>query len=117
MKSVYGLVYALMIPRGARNASGAYQAAVLLTSPFEQAYRSYAYWSRACHIESACGHTPDPIAAVAYAEALYSKGWLSPLPAGVDAIFSGMIGNVISGRSSLSAALVSAEQSLNALLQ
>ncbi|MEK7101959.1 MAG: extracellular solute-binding protein [Patescibacteria group bacterium] len=117
VKSVYGLVYALMIPRGARNASGAYQAAVLLTSPFEQAAAATHTGLAPATLNQLAVIPPDPIAAVAYAEALYSKGWLSPLPAGVDAIFSGMIGNVISGRSSLSAALVSAEQSLNALLQ
>jgi len=59
----------------------------------------------------------NPVAAVAYAEALYAKGWLSPAPADTDLVFSGMIGNVISGRSSLATALVSAEQSLSALLQ
>ncbi|MEK7179834.1 MAG: hypothetical protein AAB689_02285, partial [Patescibacteria group bacterium] len=59
----------------------------------------------------------DPVSAVAYATALYTKGWLSPTPADTDAVFSGMIGNVISGRLTVEAALSSAERSLSSLLQ
>lgn len=117
MKSVYGLVYALMIPRGAKNTSGAYQAAVLLTSPLEQVAAAEDTGLAPATLSQLAVVPPDPIAAVAYAEALYSRGWLSPSTDSVDRIFSGMIGSVISGRLSLSAALTSAEQALNALLQ
>mgnify|MGYP001608710670 CR=1 FL=1 len=117
LKSVYGLVYALMIPRGAKNTSGAYQAAILLTSPLEQTTAASHTGLAPATLSQLATIPPDPIAAVTYAEALYSKGWLSPSTDNVDRIFSGMIGNVITGRSPLTAALASAEQSLNALLQ
>jgi len=117
LKSVYGLVYALMIPRGARNSTGGYQAAVLLTSPLEQAAAATHTGLAPAVLNLLASAPPDPIAAVTYAEALYSKGWMSPAASDVDRVFSGMIGNVITGRSPLTAALASAEQSLNALLQ
>ncbi|MDP1689859.1 MAG: extracellular solute-binding protein [bacterium] len=117
VKSVYGLMYALMIPRGAKNATGAYAAAVLLTSAAEQAAAA-THTGLAPAVLSQLAVVPaDPIAAVTYAEALYSKGWLSPSAASTDAVFSSMINNVITGRSTLNAALISAERSLSALLQ
>ena len=63
------------------------------------------------------GAPADPVAAVAYSSALYAHGWLSPLPEDIDTVFSGMITNVIIGRLTIQAALVSAEQALTALLQ
>lgn len=116
-KSVYGLVYALMVPRGAKNPSGAYQAAALLTNSAEQVVAATATGLAPATLTQLSAATPDPTAAVAYAEALYAGGWLSPAPADVDSVFSGMIGNVISGRSTLTTALASAEASLTALLQ
>lgn len=117
LKSAYGLFYALMIPRGAKNASGAYQAAVLLTNPPEQIAAASNTGLAPATLTELAKVPADPIATVAYAEALYTRGWLSPSPADTDAVFSGMIGNVISGRSSLETALASAERSLSALLQ
>ena len=117
VKSVYGLVYALMIPRGAKNPSGAYQATTLLVSPLEQAAAAKHTGLAPATLSQLASAPSDPVAAVTYAGALYSKGWLSPLPASVDTIFSGMIGDVISGRSSLNAALTSAERALGALLR
>ncbi|OIO51633.1 hypothetical protein COS69_00170 [Candidatus Kaiserbacteria bacterium CG06_land_8_20_14_3_00_49_31] len=117
VKSVYGLTYAFLIPRGAKNATGAYQTAALLTNPFEQAIAAVATGLAPATLTQLAQVPANPVAAVAYAEALYAKGWLSPAPADTDLVFSGMIGNVISGRSSLATALVSAEQSLSALLQ
>lgn len=116
-KSVYGLLYAFMMPRGAKNAQGAYQAATTLASSAEQIAAQSTGMAPA--VLSALAQVPptDPIAAVSYAEALYSKGWLSPLSTATDQVFSGMIGSVISGRSDLGTALGSAERSLGALLQ
>ncbi|MDP2651677.1 MAG: extracellular solute-binding protein [bacterium] len=117
-KSVYGLLYALMIPSGAKNAAGAYQAAALLTNSAEQAAAATATGLAPAVLNELAAKPPtDPAAAVAYAEALYAKGWLSPTPADTDRVFSGMITDVISGRSSLTTALVSAERSLSLLLQ
>ena len=117
MKATYGLLYAFMIPRGAQNSAGAYQAAAFLTSTDAQKAAA-AYTGLAPATLTELSTVPaDPIAAIAYAEALYAKGWLSPTPVDTDLVFSGMIKNVISGRLSLEAALASAERSLTALLQ
>ena len=115
-KVVYGLAYAFMIPRGAKNSSGAYTAAVLLSNPAEQAAASANTGLAPASLTELAGRPADPIAAVAYAEALYAKGWLSPLPTLVDPVFSSMITNVTSGRTTLTTALSLAEQSLAALL-
>lgn len=117
VKSAFGLVYAFMIPVGAKNSSGAYQAAALLTNSAEQIASAFATGLAPAVLSELATVPNDPTSAVAYAEALYTKGWLSPTPANTDLVFSGMIGDVISGRSTLSSALASAERSLSALLQ
>ena len=117
-RSVYGLAYAFMIPRGAGNAAGAYQTATLLIEPRNQAVAAKTTGLAPATLTTlAVVPSDDPAAAVAYAEALYTKGWLSPSPLSTDQIFSRMIGNVVSGRSSFDTALNSAGQSLGALLQ
>lgn len=117
VKSAYGLVYAFMIPHGAKNPAGAYQAAALLTNAPEQAAAAQATGLAPAVLSELATVPTDPVAAVTYAEALYSKGWLSPTPAHTDKVFSSMIDNVITGQSTSATALVSAELSLNSLLQ
>ncbi|MBI3572310.1 extracellular solute-binding protein [Candidatus Kaiserbacteria bacterium] len=118
VKRAYGLIYALMISRGAKNPSGAYSAAALLTNSAEQSAAASATGLAPAVVgELASAPANDPIAAVAYAEALYARGWLSPAPAETDRVFSGMITDVISGRLTLDAALTLAERSLASLLQ
>lgn len=117
LKRTYGLLYAFMIPRGARNPNGAYEAAALMTNSAEQAAAAAATGLAPAALSELSQAPADPAASVAYAEALYADGWLSPLPADTDAVFSGMIRDVISGRSSLATALISAERSLSAFLQ
>lgn len=116
-KSVYGLVYSFMIPRGAGNAAGAYQAAALLTNSAEQTAAAAATGLAPATLNQLAQPPSDPVGAVAYAEALYASGWLSPAPVDTDSVFSGMIGNVISRRSSIAIALASAGQTLTSLLQ
>ncbi|MFA6278480.1 MAG: extracellular solute-binding protein [Candidatus Paceibacterota bacterium] len=116
-KSAYGLVYAFMIPIGTQNSSGAYQAAALLTNPVAQEEAASLTGLAPAVLSELATAPADPVAAVAYAEALYTSGWLSPMPADTDAVFSGMITDVITGRSGLATALVSAGRSLSALLQ
>jgi len=116
-KSAYGLVYAFMIPSGAKNASGAYKVAVLLTSAAEQNAAASATGLAPAVLSELVTVPSDPASAVAYAEALYSKGWMSPSSIDTDSVFSSMINDVISGRSTLSTAIASAESSLSALLQ
>ncbi len=117
VKITYGLTYAFMIPRGAANSAGAYQAAVLLTNTPEQTIAASYTGLAPASLNVLSSAPADPAASVAYAEALYAKGWLSPAPADTDTVFSGMIGNVISGRLNLESALATAERSLSALLQ
>lgn len=118
VKNTYGLLYAFMTPRSAKNATGAYQAAALLTNTTEQGLAASAT-GLAPASRSALSAIPtgDPIAAVAYSSALYAHGWLSPAPGDTDTVFSGMISNVITGRSTLQTALATAERTLGALLQ
>lgn len=106
-KSTYGLVYAFMIPRGAKNSAGAYQAAALLTNSAEQAAAASATGLAPATLNQLATAPSNPVAAVAYAEALYAKGWLSPAPADTDSVFSSMITNVVNGNSNLQTALSS----------
>lgn len=117
VKSAYGLVYGLMVPRGAKNSSGAFQVAALLTNSLSQSTAATNTGLAPATLTQLGVLPPDPKAAVAYSEALYAQGWLSPVPVNTDSVFSGMITNVIIGRLTIQAALVAAEQSLTALLQ
>lgn len=117
LKSTYGLIYAFMTPRGAKNPAGAYQTAVLLTNSAEQIAAAANTGLAPATLNQLSSVPADPVATVAYTEALYTRGWLSPSSANTDSVFSGMIGSVISGRLNLQSALASAEQSLTALLQ
>lgn len=116
-KTTYGLLYSFMIPHGSKNAGGAYQTAVALTSVPAETTMASATGLAPATLTNLVSAPSDPIASVAYREALYSKGWLSPAPASTDTVFSGMIGNVISGRTTLTTALTSAESALTSLLQ
>lgn len=117
LKSAYGLVYSFMIPRGAKNASGAYLAAALLTNSASQIAAASLTGLAPATLNQLTVAPADPVAAVAYAEALYAKGWLSPLPAATDSIFSSMITGVISGRLDPGMALTLSESSLTSFLQ
>jgi maltose-binding protein MalE len=117
LKSGYGLVYGFLFPRGSANINGAYQVATRLSSSKEQSLSAGITGLAPTAFSSLSAAPGDPVAAVGYEAALYSKGWLSPAPGDTDAVFSGMIGNVISGRSTIQSALSSAESALTALLQ
>jgi ABC-type glycerol-3-phosphate transport system substrate-binding protein len=116
-KNAYGLIYAFIIPRGSPNVTGAYQVASVLSGPVQQAVVAPATGLAPANLNALTEVPDDPTAAIAYSEALYTKGWLSPAPSDTDAVFSGMITNVITGRSSLETALPAAERALTALLQ
>lgn len=117
LKSAYGLLYSFMIPRGAPNASGGYRAAALLSSSAMQAIAASLTGLAPATLSELAIEPSDPIAVIAYAEALYAKGWLSPAPVDTDAVFSSMITGVISGRLTLEEALTSGTNALSALLQ
>jgi len=117
LKKAYGLIYAFMIPRGAKNASGAYQAAALFSSSATQTDVASTLGLAPAALTPLSTVPADPAAAITYAEALYTVGWLSPMPLDTDSVFSSMITNVISGRLSPDTALTSSENALNSLLQ
>ncbi len=116
-KTTYGKIYALAIPRGAKNPDGAYLASVALTGLVENQNLAVATALAPADRALLVTTPPDPTAAVAYSSALYAKGWLSPARVDVDRIFSAMINNVISGRQTIDTALNSAETSLEVLLR
>jgi ABC-type glycerol-3-phosphate transport system substrate-binding protein len=117
LKSAYGLVYAFMIPRGSKNTSGAYQAAAILSGSAIQASAAAATGLAPATLTQLAQAPADPIADVAYTEALYTNGWLSPAPADTDSVFSGMITGVISGRFAVDSALIAGQNALTSLLQ
>ncbi len=117
VKSVYGLLYAFMIPNGAKNPNGAFQIAALLTRGGEQTTFSSATGLAPVNLAVLSSPPADPVGAVVYREALYASGWLSPSAETTDRIFSGMINSVITGRLTFEAALGYAEQALTAALQ
>lgn len=116
-KAVQGLLYSFFIPRGSANASGAYQVAVALAGAAIQSAAAAATGLAPVSLTALSTPPSDPTASVAYREALYAQGWLSPEPSDTDRVFSGMIGDVISGRSNPVSALGTAENALSALLQ
>ncbi|MFI5260866.1 MAG: extracellular solute-binding protein, partial [Candidatus Paceibacteria bacterium] len=116
-KNAYGLVYSLMIPRAAKNASGAYQAMLLFTSSAISAAAATAAGLAPANLTELATQPANPVAAVAYAEALYTSGWLSPMPLDTDPVFSSMITGVISGHLTPDSALTIGGNSLTSLLQ
>lgn len=116
-KATYGLLYSFMITRSARNPSGAYQAAALLTGSKEQIQA--AEMTGLAPVSRTVLSTPptEALANVAYTSALYTKAWLSPTPASVDKVFSGMITGVTSGRVNPGEALTRATAELSLSLQ
>jgi ABC-type glycerol-3-phosphate transport system substrate-binding protein len=116
-KNAYGRIYAFMIPRGAKNGAGGYQVAATLTNSSEQSIAASFTGLSSVNLNVLSTAPVDPVATVAYGEALYTHGWMSPTSSDTDAVFSSMINNVISGRMTLEAALGGAERALTALLQ
>lgn len=112
----YGRAYALVIPKASHNANGAYEVAVALTQkdilPTLARSTNMAPAVRAQLVPA----TTDLYEPVFYPQALIAKGWLSPAPATLDAIFAAMIGNITSGRLKPKDALTVADQALNAAL-
>jgi multiple sugar transport system substrate-binding protein len=112
----YAHVYALAIPKNAKNQTGSYLVASALAG--ESVVRSAAARiGIAPALRSLLSSRTDSANAdVYYPLTLISKAWLSPAPAVTDRIFAGMITNVISGSLSVKEALQNADDSLNAAL-
>ncbi len=115
-KKTYGKVYGFMVPLGAANSAGAFGVAGLLTNDGEQALAAAATGLAPASLTALSAGTADPFASVAYQSALYVDAWLSPDPVSTDRIFSAMINNVVTGRSTVDTALSVAEHALGSLL-
>lgn len=116
-KVTYGTLYSMMISRGAKNPAGALKMATLLVRPEEQKIIAEATGFAPVSRTALTAPPPDPLGGVAYASALYSKGWLSPGAQGVDSVFSSMINSVITGQLQPGAAISRATGALSLLLQ
>jgi ABC-type glycerol-3-phosphate transport system substrate-binding protein len=117
-RASYARFYAFAIPRTAANPSGAFSAAVALTSDAGDSALVKAAGTLAPAKRSLLGaDTEDPYAAVFNGEALIAKGWLSPAPLQTDQAFGAMITSVITGASSVTDALSAAERAIRAALQ
>ena len=112
----YAHAYAFAIPKSSKNASGAYRAAIGLTSKdalpaiargLGMAPATRAFLSPA---------KDDLYQPVYFPEALIAKGWLSPGTTDTDRVFGTMVENVISGRQNVREALNAADQALTQAL-
>ena len=113
----YAHMYALAIPKNAKNQTGSYLVASALAG--ENVVKSAATRiGIAPALRSLLSSRTDSANAdVYYPLTLISKAWLSPAPAVTDRIFAGMITNVISGSLSVKEALQNADDSLNVSLK
>ncbi|MDB5189409.1 MAG: hypothetical protein JWL82_366 [Parcubacteria group bacterium] len=117
VKTDYAIGYAFAFPKGAHNPAGAYRVAVALAAK-DKAPLIVQKLSMAPAMRSLmAAPSGDLYAPIIYPLALISKSWLSPAPAVTDRIFAGMINDIVSGRSSVREALVTADESLTAALQ
>jgi multiple sugar transport system substrate-binding protein len=116
-KVTFGDVYAFAIPHGSKNSAGAYGAAIALVDPTAMTALATSLSLAPARSSLLASAPADPFDAVFYNQALISSGWLSPAPADTDRIFGAMITDVITGRVSLTQAIVSAENALTAALQ
>lgn len=113
----YGRGYAFVIPKASRNAASAYEVALALTGKEVLPTLARSAGMAPAVRSQLLPSNQDLYEPVFYPEALIAKGWLSPAPATLEAIFAAMIGNVNSGRMKVKEALGNADQALNAALQ
>ena len=116
-RTTYAHAYAFAVPKASANPTGAMSTAFALSA--EGPVRAMTdVLSMAPALRSLIAEgSQDRYDAISYADALVAKAWLSPAPQATDALFSAMIGNVVSGRMDASQALISAGESLNAVLR
>ncbi len=113
----YGKAYALAITRAARNPSGAYKVAAALSENRPALAIANTLGAAPAHRSLLTPSASDRYQTLYYPEALLAKGWLSPSPDATDAIFSAMIGNMLTGREEAAEAVEAAARALNASLR
>lgn len=115
--TTFGTIYAIAIVKQSPNIPGAYAAATLLSGPDADAL-----WSENTGIPPArrdlLGDVPnDPYKGILYKEALIAHGFLDPDPSQSESIFSTLIGDIVSGRSTIERATSDAKAKLQNLVR
>jgi ABC-type glycerol-3-phosphate transport system substrate-binding protein len=113
-RTTYGLAYAFAVPKASKNPSGAVTIAqALAAEDQEKTLANTLGMAPASRAALSTISSTDKFQAVYFPEALITKGWLSPAPQTTDRLFSTMIGDIQSGRSAISQALIDTDQALN----
>jgi ABC-type glycerol-3-phosphate transport system substrate-binding protein len=105
-------VYLLGVPKNGRNVVASKTAALAFISANMAAAFSNATDIAPVRRDLLNDSQNNPRIDLAYEEAFIAKGWLSPQPSQVDAVFSAMVDDVVSGRSDAEEALLKAARSL-----
>jgi multiple sugar transport system substrate-binding protein len=116
-KDVYADVVGIGIPRGAKNPTGALTVATIFAAPEQQEIIATTLDLPSPRRDVEVDATKDAYRAVFRASALRSFSFLDPDPDATNAIFSRMIENLSSGRTSLSEAVRDANDELQELLR
>ncbi len=115
-KTDYAHIYAFALPNGSKNSYGALQVA----STFSKSKNSQLVAKMsglAPALRSLLGTPPNnPVSAVVYPQAIMARVWLSPSKSVTDKIFSRMIQDVVTGRTSIAQALTNASQLIKTAL-
>jgi ABC-type glycerol-3-phosphate transport system substrate-binding protein len=116
-KDVSALVVGVAVPRGTDNPQGAALVAVILASPENEKRLAIALTLPSPRRDVVLDSSEDPFLAVFNASALRAFAFLDPNPVETDKIFSRMIENISSGRSTLSDAVRDANNDLQELIR
>ncbi len=115
-RTTYGKLYAFAVPRASANPNGAMEVAFALSTPAPSVATAETLGMASALRTMLTARAEDRYASVFYPEALTARGWLSPAPTATDGIFAGMISNIVNGRSDVSGAVRTADDSLEASL-
>lgn len=113
----YGRAYAFAVPRASKNSSGAVRVAQILSAKGTVSQFAHPLGMAPARRDSLAPATGDLYEPVYYPEALIAKGWLSPTPSETDQIFATMVSSIATGKASVSTALSTASQSIDAALR
>ncbi len=117
IRTTYARVYAFALPKSSRNAQGAYRVAMGFSGKGTDSAFAHALGMAPATRAALIPTKDDLFEPVYFPEALIAKGWLSPAPPATDRIFATMVGNVMSGKSSVRDALIFASQALDAAIK
>ncbi len=115
--TTYGNIYAVALIKQSENIGGAYRVATLLSGS-----EADALWSEYASLPPARRDllaTPpnDPYNGILYDEALIARGFLDPDPSQSGGVFSSLIGDIASGRSTIERAVSEASAKLENLVR